>query len=372
MPPRRRRPASPDSPFEAPEPEIDFSQFTKEQLDLLGQVHPHLKKQIELLRSLQAKAMLIEAGSALGRSALSPEKFATSVLGWRATEAARIHGYNSPLTPQQSLLCRDVVENSHVAVPSGHGVGKTKWASLIVLWWVCTVKDSVAITTATTWAQVEAQLWREIRSGYASSRIPLPGRILQTELQIGEKWFARGISTDEPTAFRGFHSYRVLVLFDEANGVLDELWDEAESMILSTRDRFVAIGNPTEIGTRFHRACLSGRWKVRRLDAREHPNVIHDDPNIIPGAIAKQFVNDRLEEYGSEDSPLFASRVAGHFPTQGEFALINTAWIEKAQRWELDKAKRALVDEIEQTEARIAGAPDADDDDDASLILGSD
>ncbi len=347
----------------APPPEPDFSKFTNDQLDILKQVYPKFAKQLEILRSLQAKKLLIDAGSAIGRSAQSPERFCIDVLGWKLTEAARLAGYKSPITPDQQQVCQSVVHKSHTAVPSGHGTGKTKIVSGIILWFLNTMKDSIVLSTASTWAQVEAQLWREIRDSHRNSKIPLPGKLLETELRIGDRWFAMGLSTDDPTRFQGFHSKRVLIVFDEATGVREDLWDAAESMILGPQDRFLAIGNPTDPGSRFKRACDSGLWNVLRLDCRNHPNVIHGDPGIIPGAVTREWVADRLTEYGSEDSPLFQARVAGLWPTQGQYSLISLAWIDAAQKWDETKAKKALADAIERERA-------SSEEDDTNLSLG--
>lgn len=336
----------------------DFTNFSNDQLEILGQVYPNLKKKLELLRTLQAKSLLIEAGNALGRSATEPVKFFTNVLGWRPTDTARRYGYKLPITPDQKLVCDSVVHHARTAVPAGHGVGKTRIAAGIVLWFLNTVKDSIVVTTASTWAQVEAQLWREIRDSHRNAKFPLPGKLLETELRIADRWFALGLSTDDPTRFRGFHSKRVLIVFDEATGVREDLWDEAESMILGPNDRFLAIGNPTDSGSRFKKACDSGLWNVIRLDSRNHPNVIHNDPGIIPGAVSATYVKDRLEEYGSEDSPLFQARVAGIWPHQGQYNLISLAWIAAAQRWDETKAKKALEEAVAR---EVEALEDSDD-----------
>jgi hypothetical protein len=99
-------------------------------------------------------------------------------------------------------------------------------------------------------------------------------------------------------------------------------------------DRFVAIGNPTDPASRFKMACDSGRWNVVEVSCVNHPNVLHDDPRIIPGATTRQWVDEHLEDYGGPDSPLARARILGKWPEQGADSLIALGWVEAAQaRW---------------------------------------
>jgi hypothetical protein len=94
----------------------------------------------------------------------------------------------------------------------------------------------------------------------------------------------------------------------------------------------LAIGNPTDPSSRFKKACDSGQWNVLVVDCRNHPNVLYDNPRIIPGAVTTEWIADRLDEYGDEDSPLFRARVSGQWPVQGADSLISLAWVERCQR----------------------------------------
>ena len=333
------------------------SRLTPEDLDILKGINPTFKKHLDKLQELRARRKQIAAQRQGGFDPRNPLKFIVNTLGWKPTPNALALGWKYPVTPQQLRLLASVVENKRTAVTSGHAVGKTKILAAIVLWCLFSMEDTIVVTTATSWTQVEIQLWAEIRDAFRSAKVQLPGKLLTTELSISDKWFAIGMSTDNATRFQGLHSKRVVVVFDEATGVREELWEAAESMIQRSSDRFIAVGNPTQPQSRFHRACLSGLWNVIRFDAREHPNVMYDDPEIIPGAVTREWVNDRLEEYGGEDSPLFQARVAGIWPTQGEHTLIPAGAIEEAQLWdERKKEKGSITITAEEREGSVLGA----------------
>jgi hypothetical protein len=266
--------------------------------------------------------------------ARDPLWFIEHVLGLQPSARARQYGYIHALTPDQLRIVASVRINRRTAVPAGHGVGKTNVVALLVLWFLYTHPRSKVITTAPTWSQVEKLLWTEIRSAHARSRFPLGGTIHHAELTLAEDWFALGISTNEPTRFQGIHAPRVMVIFDEATGVAPMIWDAAEGLAVGPEDRFIAIGNPTDPASRFKTVCDSGRWEVIEVSCRNHPNVVHDDPLIIPGATTKQWVEEHIEDYGGEDSPLARSRILGKWPEQGPDVLIALSWVERAQaRW---------------------------------------
>lgn len=307
-------------------------------LELISKIRPDLKKNLDYLRELRARRQMEAAKLKGGFNTDNPLRFFHYTLGWRPTPEALGYGYKYGVTPQQMRVCASVVQNRRTAAPSGHGVGKTKIAAGLALWFLFSREDSIVITTASSWLQVEVQLWGEIRDSFRLAKLPLQGRLLETGIKIADKWYAIGLSTNDATRFQGMHPSRrgrILIIIDEATGVIDELWDAADSMIQGERDRILAIGNPTDVGSRFKRCCDSGLWNVVRLDAREHPNVLHGNPEIVPGAVTKQWVDDKREEYGGEDSPLFHARVAGLWPTQGEFSLISMADVVAAQEWDL-------------------------------------
>lgn len=297
------------------------------------------------------KAILIERYRGLASSATTtseliarpdPKAFVRDVLGAKPTAAALKHGYTDPWSPDQGRVLDLIRDERKVAVAAGVGVGKTRCAAWVVLWFLYSRRPSKVITTAPTWIQVEKLLWKEIGAAWSSSAIALPGRKLQTEIQLDDEWFALGLSTTtnvgdiSATRFQGFHSPNVLVVLDEATGVPAELWEGAEGLAIGPDDRIFAIGNPTDPASRFKTVFGLSTWKTLNLDCRNHPNVVKKDHHIIPGAVTKEWIEDKLEEYGSVEAPLFQAKVVGRFPDQAADALISLGWVAQAQtRWEL-------------------------------------
>lgn len=237
------------------------------------------------------------------------------------------------LTPQQRLICQSIRDNKRTAAPSGHGIGKTFLAACIVLWFLFSFPGAKILTTAPTWFQVENLLWREVRLILSRSIFAGMVKASLTGITLADDWFAIGLSTNDPTRFQGIHAPFVLIVFDEATGVDGEIWEAAEGVAVGNNDKFLAIGNPTDPTSEFKRKCDSELWNVVHLSAEEHPNVL-EDRDIVPGAVTKQWIDERRSEYGGTDTALYRARVLGRFPEQGDDMLISLADVERAQkRW---------------------------------------
>lgn len=62
-----------------------------------------------------------------------------------------------------------------------------------------------------------------------------------------------------------------------------------------------------------------------RISAYDHPNVVLNDPSVIPGAVSKIGIQRIISKYGA-DSPLTLSRTRGITPAQSVDALIKVEW----------------------------------------------
>lgn len=264
---------------------------------------------------------LEHAQTVLTRSQSDPEWFLRHVLGVPY------------ITPQQSDVIASVATNRRTAVTAGNGVGKTWLAARLALWFLYTNPGSKVVTTAPTWFQVENLLWRELRVAHANALFPLGGSPNQTELNLSDEWFAIGLSTNDPTRFQGTHAPRVMAIFDEATGVAPGIWEASEGLAVGPKDRFLAIGNPTDPTSEFKRKDDSGLWNVVRLSCEEHPNVTNNRI-VVPGAVTREWVEERLAEYGGRDTSLYRARVLGLWPEEGDDVLIPLRMVEAAQsRW---------------------------------------
>lgn len=261
---------------------------------------------------------------------------------------------NKSLWPMQAEILKSVRDNMRTAVRSCHGIGKTFTAAMCILWFLYTHPKAIVLSTAPTWRQVEKLIWKEIRSAYRESVVPLGGNLLPKtpELHlIHDEWYAAGLSTNEPDRFQGFHEEHILVIVDEAAGVNLEIYEAIEGILTSSGARLLLIGNPTAIGTPFYDAFVKNiGYKTFHVSAFDTPNftAYGITPEDIasdtwqkkvkeipyPRLITPQWVSDRYKAWGELSAP-YQVRVMGNFPQQGEDTLIPLLWIELAmERWE--------------------------------------
>ena len=231
---------------------------------------------------------------------------------------------------KQIQIIKSVRDNPRTVVPSGFGVGKTWVAARTVIWFLYSHLNSLVITTAPTWRQVENVLWAEIRRQHQQSSTLLGGEVLQTKIKIADDWFGMGLSTDDPARFQGFHSASLLLVFDEAAGIDRSIWEVAEGQMAGAFARWLAIGNPIAPSGPFYDAANGSSWNTITISCLDCPNV-KAGKIIYPKLVTSQWVEDRQKEWG-QASPLYQSKVLGQFPTTSEHGLIPIDWLIEAQK----------------------------------------
>lgn len=236
---------------------------------------------------------------------------------------------------------------SMTAVKACHASAKTFTAAEIVLWWVF-AQQGIAITTAPTWSQVRKLLWAEVHKSYNNARVPLGGKINQTELSISPDIYAMGLSTNEGVRFQGFHG-KVLIVLDEAPGVREDIFEAIDGIRAGGDVRTLMLGNPIIASGRFYEAFTNERnlWNTFTINAFDTPNLAGitidelkaipigaDDPRLFvaprPYLVTRQWVHEKLHTWG-ERSPLWISKVLGAFPDQAEDALLSLLWLESGK-----------------------------------------
>lgn len=240
----------------------------------------------------------------------------------------------NPWSKQRAVM-ESVRDNRYTAVPSCHGVGKSWDAARIVAWWLSAhpVGEAFAVTTAPSFPQVRAILWREIHRAHVGGA--LPGRINQTEWWMGEEivGFGRKPRDMDPDAFQGIHAQFVLVVIDEACGVGTGLWDAADTLLTNEGSRMLAIGNPDDPGSHFAKVCRpTSGWNVMPVSAFDSPNFTDEKvpDNVARELLSAQWVEERRLRWG-EGSSLWQSKVLGQFPDLSDDTLIPLSWVERAR-----------------------------------------
>jgi len=227
---------------------------------------------------------------------------------------------------------KEAYEVFRAATASGRGIGKSALVSWLVLWMVTTRIGASVIVSANSEAQLRSVTWSEITKWLAmminshwfeisATRI-LPAKwltdIVERDLRKGTRYWGvegRLWSEENPDAYAGLHnSDGVMLVFDEASGIPDAIWDVAQGFWTeNTPNRFwFAFSNPRRNSGYFYECFNAKRdfWRTRNIDSRS----VEDTD--------KQVYAQIISEYG-EDSIQAKVEVYGEFPSQGEGQFIN-------------------------------------------------
>ena len=278
-----------------------------------------------------------------------PEKFVLFAFPW-GEQGTPLERYKGPRTWQRQVL-RDIknhiADNGDVdmykvlrmATASGRGIGKSALVSWLVLWMLTTRIGASVIVSANSEAQLRSITWAEITKWLAmlmnshwweisATRIT-PAKwlaeIVERDLRKGTRyWGAEGRlwSEENPDAYAGLHnSDGVMLIFDEASGIPDKIWDVAQGFFTeNTPHRFwCAFSNPRRNQGYFYECFNAKRafWNIRQIDAR----TVEDTDKAVYQQI--------IDEYG-EDSPQARIEVYGEFPSTGDEQFIPPRIVDEA------------------------------------------
>lgn len=186
---------------------------------------------------------------------------------------------------RQVEVMDSVRRNRRTAVPASHGPGKSWTAARLVAYWLSVhpVGTAFVVTSAPTWPQVKAILWREIGKAHKAGN--LLGHVTQdAQWKVDGELVAYGRkpADHDEHGFQGIHAPKVLVILDEATGIPRQLWTAASTLLTNADARFLAIGNPDDPTSEFAAICegadpivggMSDRgWNVIPIAAMSTPN----------------------------------------------------------------------------------------------------
>ncbi len=240
----------------------------------------------------------------------------------------------APWEKQKEILTA-LRDHRLVAVRSCNASGKTYAAALAVVWWLMTHEEAIVITTAPTERQVKETLWREIKAIHSRNKKLIGGKITSTRLELSNKRFAYGFSTNTAERFQGFHSENILIIVDEASGVREFIYDAIIGSMTSSNAKMLMLGNPTSLAGTFYDAFHKNRkhWKTIHISAYDTPNIEPDlepdQPDYTPGLATRVWADDVLAQNG-ETSSAYQVRVLGQFPDAADDTLIPLKLIEEA------------------------------------------
>ncbi|HLK58629.1 MAG TPA: hypothetical protein VKU00_18810 [Chthonomonadaceae bacterium] len=254
--------------------------------------------------------------------------------------------------PKQQEIAQALLQHKRVFVKAAHAVGKTHVAGGLVNWHFDCFDPGVTLSTAPTGQQVGDVLWKEVRA----QRKDRPG--LQPKaprMETSAEHFAVGYTARDDNAFQGRHGEHVLIVFDEATGILGDFWDAAEGMMTGEGCLWLTILNPTDTASRAYEEEQKGKFHVITVSCLDHPNIkaeLAGLPAPFPAAVRLAWVEERVAEWcdpiASADKrsgdiawppssgiwyrpgPLFEARVLGRWPTTGSSSVWKEAMWEAA------------------------------------------
>lgn len=298
-----------------------------------------------------------------------------------------------PWSKQRDVLM-SVQNNTHTAVRSCHGSGKSFIASIIAAWWVSTrpLGEAIVVTTAPTYHQVHSILWEDIRKHHINaeqrfkeglSPMKMPGYITQSDQWKSDDGmllgFGRKPADNNDHGFQGIHRRYVLVIVDESCGIRENLFTAVEAITTTANSRILAIGNPDDPAAHFFdffrdKKGADGEllWHKIDISSFDSPNFTRnhaghyegcEDPqcrerdwaarwdrdkdtpeSTLPLLPNPEWVEQRRADWG-EDSPLWASKVLGEFPKTTSNTLFSVQTIYTGQNLEMripNESKRVL------------------------------
>lgn len=219
-----------------------------------------------------------------------------------------------------------------IARASGHGIGKSALIAMLVKWALDTCPDTRVIVTANTEAQLRTKTAPELakwaRLALTSDWFRLSATAMASTITGREKsWRCDLVTWSESNteAFAGLHNQgkRIVLVFDEASGIADKVWEVALGALTDAETEIIwlAFGNPTHATGAF-RECFGRHralWRTAQIDARD-----------VEGT-NKAYLDELVATYG-EDSDVARVRVRGQFPAASAMQFIAQPVIEAAQQ----------------------------------------
>ncbi len=342
--------------------------FTQEMLERLAKLSPEERREKYLLfyllgkipnrRTLEIRDRFSEqvapeeSSAWLPFSRPDPTTFGREVLGLKPSAKQLEYGLDW-LTPDQQKIHDAILLYKRVLVKSCNGGGKT-WDDALVAHWAYNSGFRTLIT-ASTLAQADAGVGAEVQKLRALGPPGMGGKWMPSENHANYTklhellTFSVKIGTEEEIAgsAAGRHYKRMCLIIDEANSVSAKLIEQVDRICLNPNDIVVATMNATPPNCYMRKAAdktdVDGNplWHVVTIDGENHPNVIYDDPDIIPGAITRDFIKDQLGKAGGNKKHfMYAPPVKGEYADFSSDGLIQRPWIDRAMaRWEANNRK---------------------------------
>lgn len=273
----------------------------------------------------------------IGSFAADPYRYALYAFPWGEGELAGIDG---PRAWQREVM--DAIKDHlsdparrytplRIARASGHGIGKSALIAMLNKWALDTCVDTRIIITANTEGQLltktSPELAKWARLSITSAWFKQNATSHISTMKARDKSWRSDLVTwsdNNTEAFAGLHNQgkRIVLIFDEASGIADKVWEVALGALTdeNTEIIWLAFGNPTQNSGAF-RECFGKQralWNTKQIDSR-----------TVEGT-NKAYLDELVRTYG-EDSDIAKVRVRGMFPSASSMQFIGMDQVEAAQ-----------------------------------------
>ena len=223
-----------------------------------------------------------------------------------------------------------LVKTGRLSIRSGHGVSKSAFLAITVIWFESCYFPSKIPCTAPTAHQLGDVLWAEIAKWLRQLQLTMPELSAQFEWTRDEFRLkdapkesfavARTARADKPEAFAGFHSDNMLIIADEASGIPDVIFEVGQGALSGENTFVILASNPTRRSGFFFDSQhkFRDRWSCMTING--------EDCELV----SKQFIEDIAYQYG-RDSNVFRVRVQGEFPNSEDDVVIPLDLCEEAK-----------------------------------------
>ena len=249
------------------------------------------------------------------------------VLHWRAHPdefARQMFGVELDRWQLEAMTALNV--HDRIAIRSGHGVGKTAFFAITIIWWLFTRTPCKVLATAPSSYQLENVLWAEVAKwhmkmpdAFRDLLIIKSDSIEFAPIPRANVVLARTARKERPEAFQGFHDPNMLFMIDEASGVDDLIFETGMGSMSTPGAKVLMAGNPTRRQGFFYDAFHSQNhlWKTFHVSCANAKMVTPD------------YAVQMADMYG-DDSNIYRIRVLGEFPTDEDDVVIPLSWIQSA------------------------------------------
>ncbi len=232
--------------------------------------------------------------------------------------------HHQPMTAQENSDANRI----GIACHSGHGTGKTAWASWCLLHFMTCLSYCKIPCVAPVSTQLQTNLWPEVHLWLRKS--PILGELIKWQAEKiffkesqGREWFAvprtvnvKASAEEQAETLAGIHADHMLVMVDEASGVPDSVFRPLEGGLTGPVNFVILIGNPTQGHGYFYDAFTKARqdWIVLHWNAEE-------------SELVQQAQIDRMARKYGRDSNAYRIRVKGLPPLSSPDTLIPWDWV---------------------------------------------